>query len=149
MTSGPNRAAPTARIAVPYATSSVRQARHLLDQHLADLGVPTSVREDAVLVLSELVSNAIRHASPVPPGQILVCWAVDDHGVHLEITDGGGRTRPRPGTPGYSSVGGRGLDIVGQVSSRWGVQEQDSSVTVWADIRGADVRLPVDLPSPR
>ena len=125
---------PMSSVTVPHARSSVGAARHALADELAASGIPTPMRDDAVLVLSELVSNAIKHAAPLPSGDISVCWALQQDRLHLEITDGGALTRPQAAVAAVSSLGGRGLDIVRTICSEWGVTEDGNAVTVWADL---------------
>ena len=48
--------------------------------------------DDAVLVLSEVMSNALRHARPVGSGKVKVAWDVRAGAVEIEVTDGGGAT---------------------------------------------------------
>ena len=124
----------TSSLRVPHEITGVRRARHAVAEQLTAAGVPDAVRDDAMLVLSELVSNAVRHAEPLPTGEIGVSWSVTHDVIHLEITDGGSSTRPQANIVAMTSMGGRGLDIVRSVSSEWGVTEGDSSVTVWADL---------------
>jgi anti-sigma regulatory factor (Ser/Thr protein kinase) len=112
----------------------VSAARHALSDELAAEGVVAPMRDDAVLVLSELVSNAIRHADPLPNGDIRVTWLLDTDRLHLEITDGGALTRPQAAVAAMSSLGGRGLDIVRTICSAWGVTQEGNAVTVWADL---------------
>jgi anti-sigma regulatory factor (Ser/Thr protein kinase) len=125
---------PMSSVSVPHARSSVSTARHALADELDANGVGTPMRDDAVLVLSELVSNAIKHAAPLPSGNISVCWDLQRDRLHLEITDGGALTRPQAAVAGVSSLGGRGLDIVRTICSEWGVTEDGNAVTVWADL---------------
>jgi anti-sigma regulatory factor (Ser/Thr protein kinase) len=125
---------PMSSVSVPHARSSVSAARHALADELDASGVGTPMRDDAVLVLSELVSNAIKHASPLPSGDISVCWDLQQDRLHLEITDGGALTRPQAAVAAVSSLGGRGLDIVRSICSEWGVTEDGNAVTVWADL---------------
>ena len=73
-----------------------------------------------MLVLSELVSNAVKHAAPLPSGEIAVRWEVLDDLLHIEITDGGAGTRPHASVAALSALGGRGLDIVRTVSTQLG-----------------------------
>lgn len=124
----------TASLVVPHARASVSVVRHAFADQLDDGGVHGPDREDAVLVLSELVSNAVKHAAPLPTGEIKVRWAIERDTVHVEITDGGAMTRPHAGVAAVSALGGRGLDIVRHVSSQWGVTEGRDSVTVWAEV---------------
>jgi anti-sigma regulatory factor (Ser/Thr protein kinase) len=121
-------------VTVPHARSSVSAARHALADELDAEGVGTPMRDDAVLVLSELISNAIKHAAPLPDGEISVRWALQQDRLHLEITDGGALTRPQAAVAAVSAMGGRGLDIVRTICSEWGVTEDGNAVTVWADL---------------
>jgi anti-sigma regulatory factor (Ser/Thr protein kinase) len=121
-------------IGVPHERTGVRLARHTFADQITAAGVEGEARDDAMLVLSELVSNAVKHAAPLPSGEITVRWRLDDEVLHIEITDGGASTRPRAGVAALSALGGRGLDIVRSVSRHWGVTEGEGSVTVWAEV---------------
>jgi anti-sigma regulatory factor (Ser/Thr protein kinase) len=132
-------AVPVSVVTVPHERTGVRLARHAFADQLEAAGVRPEDRDDAMLVLSELVSNAVKHAAPLPNGDIRVRWEVLDEVLHIEITDGGAGTRPHASVAALSSLGGRGLDIVRTVSTQWGVTEGEDSVTVWAEVpRGAD-----------
>jgi anti-sigma regulatory factor (Ser/Thr protein kinase) len=119
---------------VPHERTGVRLARHTVAHHLTASGVRDEAYDDALLVLSELVSNAVTHAAPLPNGRIAVGWTVLDDALHLEITDGGAVTSPQAGVAPLLSGSGRGLDIVRTISRAWGVKEGERSVTVWADV---------------
>jgi len=87
---------------------------------------------DAALVVSELLSNAILHAHPLPGARVQVTWLVDSGSIEVTVTDGGGPTRPRALRPSMSTLGGRGLGIVEHLSRTWGVRADDLGRTVWA-----------------
>ena len=147
MGAGAARAGAAASVTVPHERTSVRLVRHAMADQLDAAGVAADERDDAMLVLSELVSNAIKHAAPLPSGEIAVRWEVRDDLLHIEITDGGAGTRPRASVASPSALGGRGLDIVRTVSVDWGVTEGDGSVTVWAEVpRTASVDLTAAAP---
>ena len=80
---------PDVSLSVPHERTGVRLARHAFADQLAAVGVADEAREDAMLVLSELVSNAVKHAAPLPSGEITVRWSVRADVLHIEITDGG------------------------------------------------------------
>ena len=131
-------AVPVSVVTVPHERTGVRLARHAFADQLEAAGVRPEDRDDAMLVLSELVSNAVKHAAPLPSGDIRVRWEVLDEVLHIEITDGGAGTRPHASVAALSALGGRGLDIVRTVSTQWGVTEGEDCVTVWAEVpRGA------------
>ena len=120
-------------VLLPHAPSSVGQARHRLGADLRGYGVADPAIRDATLVLSELMSNAVRHARPLPGAQLQVAWTLTDGMLELAVSDGGGPTQPqteRP--PSASSPGGRGLGIVDHLSRRWGVRSGEPGTTVWA-----------------
>lgn len=119
-------------VLLPYAPASVGTARWRLTTDLRQAGVYSAAVGDAVLVVSELLSNAIRHARPLPGAMLEVTWNLDGGAVEITVSDGGGVTRPQPAIPSLSSLGGRGLAIVEYLSCSWGVSTEDSRTTVWA-----------------
>lgn len=149
-------------MALPHGPASVGTARRRLRRELCDHEVPDTVVDDAVLILSELLSNACRHARPLAPlpeldpglpekseaeddGGVLVGWQVHEDGLlTLEVTDGGAATRPRSARPSLTSHGGRGLSIVGRLAADWGVRDAPGEVTVWAvlPVRARHARRP-------
>jgi anti-sigma regulatory factor (Ser/Thr protein kinase) len=110
----------------------VAVARERLAADLAAAGIFDGAVGDAVLVVSELMSNAIRHARPLPGTNVQVAWALDDDAVEVAVSDGGAATRPTPGHATVSALGGRGLDIVDFLARKWGVRTDDAGITVWA-----------------
>ena len=119
-------------VLLPHAPSSVGQARHRLGADLRAHGVAEPAICDATLVLSELTSNAVRHARPLRT-QMQVAWTLSDGTLELAVSDGGGPTRPRTERPpSVFSLGGRGLGIVNRLSRRWGVRSDELGSTVWA-----------------
>ena len=119
-------------VLLPYAPASVAVARQRLTADLDAAGVVQAAVGDAVLVVSELLSNAIRHARPLPGASVQVAWAVDDGAVEVAVSDGGAPTRPYPAHASVSALGGRGLDIVEYLSRTWGVRTDPDGLTVWA-----------------
>ncbi|MEU2432282.1 ATP-binding protein [Streptomyces sp. NPDC007861] len=125
-------------MAVPHGPAGVGEARHRMREQLRRSGVSESVVDDAVLILSELLSNACRHGRPlgqaeVGDGDIRAAWRVDTTGgLTVEVTDGGGPTRPIPATPSVTAHGGRGLNIISALAQDWGVRDSAAGeVTVW------------------
>jgi hypothetical protein len=96
--------------------------------------------DDAALILSELVSNALRHASPLPDHTVGVSWWVEtalgadpaDNRLEISVRDGGSSTMPRVSRPSLSGLGGRGLSIVQMLAGRWGTEMDATTTTVWA-----------------
>jgi hypothetical protein len=161
-------------MALPHGPTGVAEARRRMRTDLYARHVPDAVTDDAVLILSELISNSCRHARPLEageprqPGQpgmddgglgIRASWSIDEDGLLvLEVTDGGGPTRPRPSSPSLTAHGGRGLGIVSSLALRWGVRDAPGQVTVWAllpvrsrharrdESTGTGIGLPLGVP---
>lgn len=125
-------------MAVPHGPAGVGVARHRMRDELYRSGVSESVVDDAVLILSELLSNACRYGRPLGraergDGDVRAAWRVDPQGgLRVEVTDGGGPTRPVPSTPSVTARGGRGLNIISALAQDWGVRDSATGeVTVW------------------
>ena len=126
----------SSELVLPYTASSVGIARRRLIGDLAVAGIYEGAASDAALVISELISNALRHATPLPDFTLRASWRLRDDSVEIAVSDGGGETVPTVHRPASWAIGGRGLGIVDRLSLRWGVSEEAGKTTVWA-------RLPV------
>ncbi|MFD0557619.1 anti-sigma regulatory factor (Ser/Thr protein kinase) [Stackebrandtia endophytica] len=94
----------------------------LVPQHLADLHA----------VATELICNAVRHATPLPEGDLSVSCRLSDTELEFAVTDGGAASLPRMRNLDTSAPDGRGLLIVSALSTTWGVQDDKGGRTVWA-----------------
>lgn len=119
-------------VLLPYAPVSVTTARWGLVTFLRESRVDESAIEDAALVVSELMSNAILHANPLPGACIQFSWALADGWLEVSVSDGGAPTRPHASHPPVSAPGGRGLGIVEHLAASWGSRASDWGATVWA-----------------
>jgi len=118
--SDPRRAA---WVREPIADSAV-QLHHLLHELLRRWELPDDVVDDAVLITTELVTNAIVHAATtfhvvVELRGSLLCIAVADSCTRA---------------PRRRTHRGRGLRIVAHTALRWGWREHDTGKTVWAEV---------------
>ena len=128
-------------IRVPWSTSSVASARKSVVEHLRGRGdVSTVVVDEAEIVVSELVANAVRHARPLGDGTLRVHWKVKAGVVEVEVTDGGSDSVPRPAPRAIWAPSGRGLRIVRSLAHEWGVTEDRNGTTVWASLGGPSRR---------
>jgi len=119
-------------VLLPCVPSSVAVARGRIAADLRSAGLFGGTIADAALVLSELLSNAILHARPLPDERVRVAWMLSPAALEVLVSDGGGATRPHPAHPSLSSIGGRGLTIVEHLCSSWGVRGDERGTTVWA-----------------
>jgi len=84
--------------------------------------------EDARLVISELVTNAVVHAGT----DIEVNVMVRADAVRIEVTDLGAGV-PRSGAM-FDATSGRGLPIIEALGGRWGVLQLGAGKTVWCEL---------------
>ena len=118
---------PPQPVSVPFARSAVRSFLSSVD--------PQLVSEAAVLVVSELVSNAVLHARP-DPAPIELHVQADERVVHIEVRDHDpDPPRRRHGVPGPEEDRGRGLHIVHSVADDWGWDRvEGNGKIVWCDL---------------
>ncbi len=86
-------------------------------------------REALELLVSEVVTNAVRHASAPKEASIDLAASVDDDEILVTVTDGGVGSLPWMRAPS-GGAGGYGLQIVDRESRRWGVQ-RTAGTSVW------------------
>ena len=91
---------------------------------------------DVELVVSELVTNVVRHTGR---GGVLRAFRTDG-AVRVEVDDAEGAL-PVVTTPPPDSVGGRGLLMVDRIADVWGVDPQPSGKRVWAVLRPPGMTL--------
>ncbi len=119
---------PIVRAAYPADRSVVAQARRFVRETLVGWGADDVV-DDAVLLTSELATNAIVHAGT--PFEV-ICRAAESS-VQIEVVDGDPtRTLPAPGRgSGPHRISGRGLIMPVMLAAAWGVSYAEGSKTVW------------------
>lgn len=116
--------------AVPSRPATFAEARRFV-REMAGAAVSREVLDDALLLTSELVTNAVRHGSPEDPIELTV--SVDDRTLRISVRDRGPGFDPNE--PGVRSEGGGwGLDLVRRLSSRWGVDRGGTGTDVWFQI---------------
>lgn len=101
--------------------------------------LPPTVCEDALLITSELVTNAVQHGTP----DVVLRLIVDDARLRIEVSDGNATMPTVPAAePAIDRPTGRGLLIVAATASDWGVERTGDRVgkVVWAEIRIGSMR---------
>ena len=117
-------------LSIPFSAESAGRVRAALESWLDHRGSAPRVVDDARLVATELVGNAVRHASPLGNGTVLVRWQEEDSALALSVCDGGGVTAPEQVAAAPYDVDGRGLAIVDALSSNWWVEHTSALHTV-------------------
>jgi serine/threonine-protein kinase RsbW len=127
-------------IRIPADPAALAEARAAITTDLEAQGIDAQTIEEAEIVASELLSNAMRHARTLSDGNIRLRWKVRLEVVEVEVTDGGSDTTPRPAPRAVWASSGRGLRIVRALAHEWGVSEDKSGTTVWAALGGPSRR---------
>jgi anti-sigma regulatory factor (Ser/Thr protein kinase) len=109
--------------------ASVGLARSWLGDFLAGHGISGQGLEDALLVVSELVTNGLRHGL----GEVAVRARLGTDVLHLAVTDSASEL-PVLLLPDPTRIGGVGIRVVDAISRQWGVASFPGGKTVWADL---------------
>lgn len=109
---------------------AIPAARNALDG-LGDL-IERHVWEDLRLLVTELVTNGVRHGSE--RGLVTVSVVAGDAIVHVEVSDcGRGFSPPEAPMPRADGSGGWGLQLVDRVATTWGVKVGEKTC-VWFEL---------------
>ncbi|MEV6833806.1 SpoIIE family protein phosphatase [Streptomyces sp. NPDC051133] len=119
----------TATWRLPARYDAPARARERVSALLRQWGAGNYTRDNVLLLVSELVTNAVRFAT----GPITVRLIRSGHGLLCEVGDTG-NGRPRMGRGGLFDDGGRGLHVVHKLTTRWGVRWTDTGKVVWAEV---------------
>jgi anti-sigma regulatory factor (Ser/Thr protein kinase) len=97
--------------------------------------LPAAVRHDVLLLVTELVTNAVRHAGVAPGRPVRVDVRRWRQRVRVEVADQGAGfpAVPRPRRPS-DEPGGWGLFLVERIADRWGVDHCSPGKCVWFEI---------------
>jgi anti-sigma regulatory factor (Ser/Thr protein kinase) len=130
MTLGRVHAGPTARFTLAPTPHAARSARELVAPRLAATDLSRQQREDAELLVSELVTNAVLHART----EIRLDLHVGEH-LRVAVAD---RSEAMPHLDRHRLVGGWGLQLVDRLAAVWGVERlATGGKAVWFEMRGA------------
>ncbi|MCX4906035.1 ATP-binding protein [Streptomyces sp. NBC_00878] len=124
---------------LPRHARSVSRARTLLREQATSWKLPDDVTETAVLLLSELMTNAYRHAKVSPGREIWARCVLDADRLRVSVTDAS-ETYPAPRQASPDDESGRGLSLVVALADKWGANLRDCGIgkTVWFEL---DCRL--------
>ncbi|MET7674655.1 ATP-binding protein [Streptomyces seoulensis] len=115
---------------LPRAPESARTARRLVHAALSAWGLH-DLADDSLLIVSELVANAVRHARR---GSIRVMVErLTPHTIRVAVADFS-PDRPEPSPPMADAEDGRGLFLVMTLAMNWGTDERRWGKVVWAEL---------------
>lgn len=123
-----------ARTTLPPVPQSPAAARRFVVTLLTLWG-PADLVELTELVVSELVSNAVRHAGS--DGDLELELTAGEGRVFVSVADGS-PTHPQVLPLDLQRIGGRGMRLVDQVASAWGVEDFIFGKRVWVELATAD-----------
>ena len=115
---------------LPASSESVRTGRHATRVVLSAWRL-SRLEENAVLVVSELLTNAVRHARDTDA--IELDLHVTRAWLRIEIQDRD-RQWPRPRVLDELSESGFGFVLIDALAAKWGVRETDTGKAVWAEL---------------
>ncbi len=107
-------------------------ARSAVSDQLFAIGIEGSLAQTIVLLVSEVVSNAVRHSTGPADSSIALEATVTERLVRVVVTDAGTGFTPRPRDPDRIDDG-YGLYLLEKAASSWGVGE-DGGTTVWFEV---------------
>ncbi|MFG2134067.1 SpoIIE family protein phosphatase [Streptomyces sp. NPDC048751] len=119
----------TATWRLPARDDAPARARAQVSALLRRWRTRDETRDNVSLLISELVTNAVRFAT----GPVTVRLIRTGHGLLCEVGDTG-NGRPRLSRGGLLDDGGRGLHIVHGLTTRWGVRWTDTGKVVWTEV---------------
>jgi anti-sigma regulatory factor (Ser/Thr protein kinase) len=112
---------------VPPAPHAVAEARERV-MTLAEPFVERARLADLRLVISEVITNAVRHGGE---GDLLVAVTPKREFLCVQVTDTGDGFAPRPRAYAPDEDGGFGLFLIERLTRRWGLTREDSNTRVW------------------
>lgn len=108
----------------------VPAARRFVRDCLAQWRMQSDLANDAAVLVSELVTNALRHG---PPPMFLAVSVRGDR-LRISVADSS-RAEPRPLAPEANSESGRGLALMEALAADWGIDVQPPGKWVWCELR--------------
>lgn len=118
---------------IPEAVSVVRRRARAV---LADWNLAPDLTEDALLVISELITNAVVHALPPAVLRLSRAGAEGRGALRVEVTDAGpAEAAGRPAVEPCADEHGRGLGIVTALAAECGTRIHAGGITRWAELR--------------
>ena len=118
-------------VELPNSPEAAAQARNAL-RRLADR-LPERRLRDLRLLVSELVTNAFRHAGLGPDDRIRLRAKLSAASIRVEVHDSGRGFKPRRVDPDPARTSGWGLYLVETLANRWGV-DRDRQTCVWFEL---------------
>ena len=121
-------------VRLPHAPDAVPRARRALERLSGS--VDDLTMRNAKLLVSELVTNSVRHVPAGMTEEIVLLIERDGGHLRVEVRDHGPGFAFRRRLPGQDPGSGWGLHMLSTIASRWGV-ETDGGARVWFELDDA------------
>jgi anti-anti-sigma factor len=116
----------------PASTEAVAESRRAFDAAFPELD--SDIRDDARIIVSELVTNGIRHGATEQDGWVRLVVRRQDNLLRIEVSDSNGsETQPHIPERDPNRTSGWGLMLVERLATRWGVSTTGVT-TVWCEV---------------
>jgi anti-sigma regulatory factor (Ser/Thr protein kinase) len=123
---------------IPGRAEQVRAARTFVAKVLGELGDTT---DTAVLLASELVTNAVKHSNSRQAGGTVALVVLETaDGVRVEVTDNGSKVSAPMVKGDVFSSDGHGLFLVESLAEQWGYLRDGAGTTVWFQLSAVHPR---------
>ncbi|MEV7322305.1 SpoIIE family protein phosphatase [Streptomyces sp. NPDC093970] len=109
---------------------AARHARRFSKRTLRSWGITDDAMDAGLLVVSELVTNALIHTD----GPVRLDLTLVDHRLRIAVADASPRSPVKPASIGWEATGGRGIVLVEAMSDAWGTVPVSGGKQVWADL---------------
>ena len=127
---------PASPVAASVARHALAGLAPFLDERVVD---------NAQLLVSELVTNSVRHGGLPPEASVEFCVRASSETLMVEVADPGRGFNGTPMRPrnsaGTASPSGWGLFLVEQIADRWGAVQKDGETRVWFELRRGEELL--------
>jgi anti-sigma regulatory factor (Ser/Thr protein kinase) len=142
------RSAILGSVTIPGRPQAVAGARAFVARTLSAAGKAAAVDSDeATLLTSELVTNAIQHTASGAPGGTVTIVVIDAaHGVLIEVIDDGSAMVPIVKGDLFAPDG-HGLYLVKQIAAQWGYLRDQAGTTVWFHLAATAASTPEQITS--
>jgi anti-sigma regulatory factor (Ser/Thr protein kinase) len=110
-----------------------RTARAEVGRRIRGL-VDPDVVEDVALLVSEVVTNAVKHGVTSGSATVALTGEVSERSLHVQVVNTGSAFEVPADGPENRDPGGRGLYLVDQLAHMWGVRHEDGQTTVWFEL---------------
>lgn len=114
-------------IHLPFVASTPSIARTKLAAFLTVNRIELSLIDTALIILSEMIANAVSHGTPHHDGTMEIVWEIRNTRLELQVADAGHSVDITPRPFDEDSLNGRGLSIISRLADAWSVDVSEGT----------------------